>query len=96
MKKYLTPGSVDVKMILHLLKEGRLLISDDNQGSILLTCESCKRPIKTGRLCEECRGELAKSFQEKMGSASVAPTKKAPKTDDVEKTKGVAKIDKVK
>ena len=87
---------IHVKMIVFLLKEGRLLISDDNTGNISLTCESCKRPIKTGRLCEECRGEIAKTFQEKVGSATVAPTKKAPKTEEVEKTKGVAKIDKGK
>ena len=84
---------VSVKMIMFLLKEGRLLISDDNQGNILLNCESCKRPISTGRLCEQCRGELAKTFQEKIGSATVAPAKKATKTDKVKRIKGVAKID---
>ena len=91
---------VPVKMILHLLKEGRLLIGADNTGNILLTCESCKRPINTGRLCEQCRKEIVKSFQEKIGSASVAPPKKSLKARDkdknAEKTEGLAKIDKIK
>ena len=84
---------VSVKMIMHLLKEERLLISDENVGNILLICESCKRPIKTGRLCESCRESLVKTMREKVGSAPVAPTKKVPKTDSVDRTKGVAKID---
>ena len=86
---------VSVKMITFLLKEGRLLISAENTGNISLFCESCKRPIRTGRLCDACREGISKTMQEKVGSATVAP-KKDTEAEKAEKYKGVAKIDKDK
>ena len=79
---------VPVKMILHLLKEGRLRLDEDKSGNAILVCESCKRPIRTGRLCEPCRGSLSKTMQDKIGKAPLASPKKI--TD----IKGVAKLEK--
>ena len=84
---------VPSKMILHLLKEGRLIIGDDEKGNPLLTCESCKRPVSTGRLCEPCRGSLSRAMGEKIGHKPSEPKKAQPKKDS-DNIKGVAKIKK--
>ena len=81
---------VSGKMIMYLLKEGRLIIGDDEKGNPILKCESCKRPVSTGRLCEPCRDNLSRKIGGKVGSKS--SPKKAPPSND-ENIKGVAKID---
>jgi len=70
---------VSVRMITYLLKEGRLLLRENDNVDIMLKCESCKKPITTGRLCEECRGSIAREMQEKIGSAPVMPKKDSKK-----------------
>ena len=38
------------RTIMYLLKEERLIVGDENgKGCGFLTCESCKKPINTGR-----------------------------------------------
>ena len=64
---------VPLKMIMYLLKEGRLLLVDDKFGYSILTCESCKKPIKSGRLCDECRMSLANTMGEKIGAIKIIP-----------------------
>lgn len=74
--------------IMHLLKEGRLIIdSPDGTGGGILFCESCKSPIKTGRLCEACTKTLTTSIGKKVSEA--APKPAAPELDNF---KGSAKI----
>ena len=84
---------VSKKSILFLLKEERLLVGDD-KGNVggFLKCESCKRPINTGRMCAGCKNEVLAAIQE-----SVAPVNR-PKRNVVdrepaeENIKGVAKL----
>lgn len=45
------------KYILTFLKEERLSLID---ASGALICEMCKKPITSGRICENCREELKK------------------------------------
>ena len=69
---------VPIKMITYLLKDGRLLLVDNHVGISILSCEVCKKPISTGRLCNPCRENLVRTMDEKVGTATVAP-KKEPK-----------------
>ena len=56
---------VSKQVIMHLLKEGRLII-DSPDGDGLLVCEMCKKPINTGRLCKDCIGKVSSSMDKNM------------------------------
>ena len=73
-------------IIIHLLKEGRLII-DSPDGDGLLVCEMCKKPINTGRMCKECMGKVASSMDKNVTS-NKKPEEKAPEQN----LKGSAKI----
>jgi len=54
---------VSKQIILHLLKEGRLTIDGpDGSGGGLLTCEVCKKPINSGRMCKGCMEKVASTM----------------------------------
>lgn len=53
---------VESRKIIEFLKEGRLEIGDEN--NIVLTCERCDKPIRTGRFCDRCSVEMEKEFGE--------------------------------
>jgi len=77
---------VSKHVIIHLLKEGRLII-DSPDGDGLLVCEMCKKPINTGRLCKECTGKVASSMDKNVDAH------KKPEVKEPEKNlKGSAKI----
>ena len=67
---------VSKQHILYLLKQGRLIIEDPSGGS-LLSCEICKKPISTGKMCADCKAHLAmtmdKSISTSAGKAAGAP-----------------------
>lgn len=77
VKKYLeeNPGAnvmevteetgVDSRKVIEFLKEGRLEIKEDN--NLLLQCERCGRPIRTGRFCEKCTVEMEREFKHAIG-----------------------------
>ena len=68
---------VSRKIVLHLLREKRL-VARDSSGSSLL-CEVCHTPISSGKYCENCQMALAK----KLGGAlppAPAVEKKPEKT----------------
>ena len=48
--------NVDEKLILGFLREKRIRVTDELEGS--LKCEKCHKPINTGRLCEDCRKQF--------------------------------------
>jgi flagellar operon protein (TIGR03826 family) len=71
---------VDIKTINRFLREGRLEaegveIEAEDTG---ISCENCRRPIKSGRFCERCTQELQQQF--KKAAESLEP-EKAPKID---------------
>lgn len=70
-------------VILHLLKEGRLQLDNPDSGGILL-CEVCKKPISSGRMCDDCKGNVAstmqKSITERNPEAAKSPEKKQSDT----------------
>jgi len=84
---------VSRKVIFYLLKEERLIVGDEN-GSVngILKCESCKRPIPTGRMCGSCKKEVVKSLNDSAGSYSV-PRRIVVEDDvEIESLRGVAKL----
>ena len=78
-------------VIIHLLKEGRLIIDGPDGGGGVLACEMCKKPINTGRLCKECMGNVASSMDR-----NVAANKKPEPKKEEPSIKGSAKIGKAK
>lgn len=57
---------VSVDKILRFLKEERLEITSDNVN-LILECESCGRPIKTGKYCEQCKVKLSSEMRREFG-----------------------------
>jgi len=50
--------------IIYLLKEGRLIVDDPSgSGGGLLTCEVCRRPINSGRMCDGCKEKVSSTMQ---------------------------------
>lgn len=60
---------VDSRKIIEFLRQGRLELSSEN--NILLQCERCGTPIKTGRFCSKCALEMEKEFK-KAGTNKVS------------------------
>ena len=80
---------VPKQIIMYLLKEGRLIIDDPSgSGGGLLTCEVCKKPITTGRMCKDCQNTVASTMQKSIGSGQPAQ----PQRKDIKPGKGTAKI----
>ena len=83
---------VSRKSIIYLLKEERLIVGDENgPGRGILTCESCKKPIHTGRMCADCKKEVLFAIQESIGAVASKP-KRRPEPYEEESFKGVAKL----
>ena len=78
---------VPKQIIIHLLKEGRLIIDDPDGGGGVLFCEMCKKPINTGKLCPDCIGKVSSSMDKNV-SSNKKPEPKAPEQN----LKGSAKI----
>jgi len=82
---------VPKKSIMFLLKEERLSVvegsGDGSRG--MLSCESCKKPIMTGRLCVSCKKEVMSAMQN--AAPAPAPKKKA-EAEEEKNIKGVAKL----
>jgi len=57
---------VHKQIIIHLLKEGRLVIDGPGDGGGVLYCEMCKKPINTGRLCKDCTGNVASKMDKSI------------------------------
>ncbi|MBA1334014.1 MAG: flagellar protein [Firmicutes bacterium] len=53
---------ISVDKILQFLREGKLELSGDNIN-MLLECERCGKPIRTGRFCPECSADIEKELK---------------------------------
>jgi predicted amidophosphoribosyltransferase len=78
---------VSRQIIIHLLKEGRLIIEGEDGGGVLF-CESCKKPINTGRLCAECMGKASSAMSKNV----TPPSKPSAEIKQETNLKGAAKI----
>lgn len=52
---------IDSRKIIEFLRAGRLEIMDEN--NLILSCERCGKPIKTGRFCDKCAFEIQKELK---------------------------------
>ena len=76
-------------VILHLLKEGRLILDDvSGTGGGLLTCEVCRKPINTGRMCKDCQDKVASTMNKSITDAR----EQAAKREEMAAFKGSAKV----
>lgn len=71
---------VDVKQIRQWLREERLELSSDSAA--YLNCESCGAPIRSGRFCEKCTGEMTRSLNDVLKANRTANAK--PEKNDPE------------
>lgn len=55
---------VKQKTIRMMLKEARFELTDDSKA--FLFCESCKKKIRSGRLCPQCEMEVHRNLEEKQ------------------------------
>ena len=55
---------VSQKTIRHLLREGRLEVTEDSK--MFLRCELCDKPIRSGRFCPECETKVHRSMEAKQ------------------------------
>jgi len=78
---------VPKQSILHLLKDGRLIIEDPEATGILL-CEVCKKPISTGRMCKDCKNSVANTMQKNI---DIRKPQAVPQNDSPS-FKGAAKV----
>lgn len=54
-------NDVSKQIIQHWIREERLGFSEDSPVSF--GCEKCGTPIRTGRFCKKCKGEMKKELQ---------------------------------
>lgn len=57
---------VDAGQIRQWLREGRLELSADSP--MYLTCESCGKPVRSGRFCEKCAVNMTRNLQDALKS----------------------------
>lgn len=65
---------VDPNQIRQWLREDRLELAEGSP--IMLSCESCGAPIRSGRFCEKCKMDVTRGFNEILKSN--APKQKEP------------------
>ena len=56
---------VDTRKIIGFLRQGRLEVKGGE--NLLLDCERCGVPIKTGRFCKRCSVEMEREFKRSIG-----------------------------
>lgn len=64
---------VSTQQIKQWLKEERLEFSSDSQ--VLINCEKCGAPIRSGRFCDKCKNDMTHNLQSAYKKAT-APVQK--------------------
>ena len=82
---------VSRKSIFYLLKEERLIVGDESGGvNGVLKCESCNKPISTGRMCAGCKKEVIKVLNDSVRMVNIPKQRKEEAKE--ESLKGAAKL----
>ena len=58
-----TATEVPQRIIMHFLRDGRLITSSD---SLVMECQSCGISISSGQYCDSCAQRMAKEFQGRL------------------------------
>lgn len=78
---------VSVEKILRFLREGRLEIVEGS--AIILECERCRRPIRTGRFCNDCMKGLEGELESAARDISTSIEQLKSISPDKEPRKGI-------
>ena len=62
-----------------MLREDRLEVTEDS--AIMLNCESCGAPIRSGRFCEKCKTKNINSFNSILEANKPKPQENPFKRD---------------
>ncbi len=78
IKDIVKDTELEEKYLLHLVREGRLQFKTSSTDQPLpgLSCQTCKKPIFQGTICNDCRDALAKQLAEAMPAAEPEKVKK--------------------
>ena len=71
--------NVDPQQIRQWLREDRLEVTEDS--AIMLNCESCGAPIRSGRFCEKCKAKNINGFNSILEANKPKPVDKPFKRD---------------
>ena len=72
---------VDPNQIRQWLREDRLEVTEDS--AVFLNCESCGTPIRSGKFCDKCKQNMAKSLDDVVKANRPEPPKpKKPSGDE--------------
>ena len=75
MDEIIEETGVEKAVILRLLKECRLKLDSPDAAGMLL-CDTCRKPISSGRMCNECKSKAASEMIKSATGANPEPTKK--------------------
>lgn len=81
---------VDEKIILYLLREGRL---EMKAADGMIVCESCGYPIQSGRLCKKCSSELSSALDSAKPRQSARTERENEKKQDPGKSRMQTYVD---
>ena len=70
---------ITVKQIKEWVKEERLIFSEASMNGI--TCESCGKPIRSGKFCNSCRTKIAGELQRALDGKPVIERKRKNNRD---------------
>ncbi|GFI64943.1 hypothetical protein IMSAG185_00536 [Lachnospiraceae bacterium] len=62
---------VEAAQIRQWLREERLEVTEDS--AVFLSCENCGGPIRSGRFCERCKGNMAKNLNSVLNTGKQKP-----------------------
>lgn len=70
---------VEVGQIQQWIREERLEFAKDSM--VMLNCESCGQPIRSGRYCDSCKNSLANGFRQATQRTMPKPSLNQPGRD---------------
>lgn len=82
---------VSIEKIMRFLREERLELTSDSDN-LILECERCHVPIKSGRFCDSCKNDLDKGFKKEFGIGQKKEPAPLPKKATEEKMYTITRI----
>jgi predicted amidophosphoribosyltransferase len=70
---------VEVSQIQQWIREERLEFASDSM--VMLNCESCGAPIRSGRFCDKCKNNLANGFRQSIAKPEAPKVEKKDPRD---------------
>jgi len=80
LKEIADENEVDIEQINQWIREERLEFSKDSP--VLISCENCGAPIRTGRFCQKCKSTMANSLTDAFKRPEMPKPKKKESDGD--------------